>query len=97
VVGRVARWYNFKHKISIWVNFRGSCNGTSLCILWPFGIILQLFGMFYGHLVFLAYFPPFWNVVSRKSGNPGGWAKLVNGKLFNVTNNTYAGSYVIQR
>jgi hypothetical protein len=24
--GRVARWYIFKPKILIWVNFRGSCN-----------------------------------------------------------------------
>jgi hypothetical protein len=27
VVDRVARWFVFKPKIQIWVNFGGSCNG----------------------------------------------------------------------
>jgi hypothetical protein len=40
--GRIARLHIFKPKITIWLNFRGSCNGR--CILWPFGT-------FYGHLV----------------------------------------------
>jgi hypothetical protein len=26
---RVARWFVFKPKIPIWVNFEGSCNGKS--------------------------------------------------------------------
>jgi hypothetical protein len=33
---RVARWYIFRPKIAIWVNFEGSCNGRYLYILWPF-------------------------------------------------------------
>jgi hypothetical protein len=42
---RVARWFVFKPKIPIWVNFGGSCNGSCWYILWPFGL-------FYGHLVY---------------------------------------------
>jgi hypothetical protein len=46
VISRVARWYIFKPKIPVWVNFLGSCNGRSWYILQPFGI-------FYGCLVHL--------------------------------------------
>jgi hypothetical protein len=59
---RFARWYIFKQKIPIWVNFGGSCIGRCWYILWPFGIftaiwyILWPFGIFYGHLVYI-YFP----------------------------------------
>jgi hypothetical protein len=35
IYNRVARWYIFKPKIPIWVNFVGSCNGRRLYILWP--------------------------------------------------------------
>jgi hypothetical protein len=35
---RVARWYIFKPKIPIWVNFGGSCNWGCWYISWPFGI-----------------------------------------------------------
>jgi hypothetical protein len=42
---RVARWYIFKPKIPIWVNFGGPWNRKDLYILWPFGI-------YYGHLVY---------------------------------------------
>jgi hypothetical protein len=49
---RVARWYIFKPKIPLWVNFRGSWNGKGWYILWPFGIyILRPFGTVYGHFV----------------------------------------------
>jgi hypothetical protein len=42
---RVARWYIFKPKIPVWVNFGGSCNGDDgIPILCPFGIL-------FGHLV----------------------------------------------
>jgi hypothetical protein len=34
---RVARWFVFKPKIHIWVNFRGSCNGRWWYILWTLG------------------------------------------------------------
>jgi hypothetical protein len=66
---RVARWYIFKPKIPIWVNFGGSCNGRCLHIIWPFGIpilwpfgipILWPFGIFYGHLV---YFMAIWSIL----------------------------------
>jgi hypothetical protein len=33
----VARWYIFKPKIQILVNFRGSCNGRCWYIIFPFG------------------------------------------------------------
>jgi hypothetical protein len=35
---RVARWYIFKQKIPIWVNFGGPLNGKFWYILCPFGI-----------------------------------------------------------
>jgi hypothetical protein len=38
VSDRVARWFVFKQKIPIWVNFVGSCYGKSWYILWPFGL-----------------------------------------------------------
>jgi hypothetical protein len=41
---RVARWYIFKPKISMWVNFGGPWNVNSWYILWPFEI-------YYGHLM----------------------------------------------
>jgi hypothetical protein len=44
VFTRAARWYIFKPKNPIWVNFGGSCNGRCWSILWTFG-------KFYGHLV----------------------------------------------
>jgi hypothetical protein len=45
LITRVARWYVFKPKIQIWVNFGGHWNGKNEeNILWPFGI-------YYGHLV----------------------------------------------
>jgi hypothetical protein len=42
---RVARWYIFKPKIPIWVNFGGPWNLKGWYILWPFAI-------FYGHSVY---------------------------------------------
>jgi hypothetical protein len=36
---RVARWFVFKPKIPIWVNFGVSCNGKSWYILWPFCLL----------------------------------------------------------
>jgi hypothetical protein len=49
---RVARWYIFKPKIQIWINFGGFCNGRCWCILCPFGT-------FYGHL---PYFKDIWYI-----------------------------------
>jgi hypothetical protein len=34
----VARWFVFKPKIPIWVNFGGSCDGRFWYILWPLGL-----------------------------------------------------------
>jgi hypothetical protein len=52
VHARVARWYIFKPKIPIWVNFGGSC--TRRC--W---YILRPFDLFHGNLIYnshLVYF-----------------------------------------
>jgi hypothetical protein len=50
VLDRVARWFLFKPKIQIWVNFGGPEIEKRCYILWPFGI-------FYGHL---GYFMTIW-------------------------------------
>jgi hypothetical protein len=70
---RVARWYIFKPKFQIWVNFGGSCNRRGWYVLYPFGI-------FYSHLVFVVaiwyilhpfgIFFPFWYVVARRIWQP---------------------------
>jgi hypothetical protein len=52
---RVARWFVFKPKIPIWVNFGGSCYGKSWYIIWQFGL-------FDGHLV---YFVVIWYIFPR--------------------------------
>jgi hypothetical protein len=72
-INRVARWFVFKPKIPIWLNFGGSCYGnlgifydhlvyfTAIVnVLWPFGI-------FCGHL---AYFSQFWYLIPRKIWQP---------------------------
>jgi hypothetical protein len=60
----VARWYIFKQKIPIWVNFGGSYNGRCWYNLWTLHRwILRPFAIFYGYLVF---FPLFWYIVLRK-------------------------------
>jgi mannitol-1-phosphate/altronate dehydrogenase len=41
----VARWFNLKRKIPIWVHFGGSCIGRCWYALLPFGL-------FYGHVVY---------------------------------------------
>jgi hypothetical protein len=63
---RVARWFCFRPKIAIWVNFGASCNGSCWYISWTLGLfcgysiyfmairyILWPFGIFYGHWVYL--------------------------------------------
>jgi hypothetical protein len=71
---RVARWFIFKPKITIWVNFRGLCYERCWNILWPFSL-------YYDHLIYFVviwyilwsfgiYFQ-FWYVVLKTSGNPG--------------------------
>jgi hypothetical protein len=70
---RVARWFVFKPKIQIWVNFGGSYNGKFWYILLPFGL-------FY---CYWKYFMDIWYIFRRlgilhqeKSGNPGWLAGL---------------------
>jgi hypothetical protein len=47
----VARWFVFKPKIQIWVNFGGSCNGRCWYILWAlgsfYGLLLYFMGIWY--------------------------------------------------
>jgi hypothetical protein len=71
---RVVRWYTFKPKISICVNFGGPSNGKGWYVIRPSGIYCgHLVYIFYGHLAFssnLVHFPPFWYIVSRKIWQP---------------------------
>jgi hypothetical protein len=54
---RVARWFIFKPKILIWVNFGGPLNGKCRNILRTFEIhILRPFGPFCAHLVHFSDF-----------------------------------------
>jgi hypothetical protein len=60
ILFRVARWFVFKPKIPIWVNFGGSCGGRCWYILWPLGL-------FYGRLTYimrsyLVYFMAIWYI-----------------------------------
>jgi hypothetical protein len=51
VFGRVGRWYIFKPKIPIWVNFVGSeIEDVGILYIWPFGLLL-------GHIHTFIYFP----------------------------------------
>jgi hypothetical protein len=47
----VARWFVFKQKIQIWVNFRGSCNERWWYILWT---LCSFYGL-------LSYFMDIWH------------------------------------
>jgi hypothetical protein len=64
--GRVARWYIFKPKIQIWVNFGGYCRGTCWHFLWHFGLFaaiwynLRPFGIFNANLV---HFVDIWYIL----------------------------------
>jgi hypothetical protein len=64
---RVARWYIFKPKIPIGVNFRRPRNWLVCTVaIWN---ILRAFGAFYDYSVsqwHFGIFPPFWNFKSRK-------------------------------
>jgi hypothetical protein len=62
VLRRVARWFVFKPKIPIWVNFGGSCNGKSWYILCPYGLFYcywKYFMVIWYVLNILVYFAPF--------------------------------------
>jgi hypothetical protein len=70
---RVARWFVFKPKIQIWVNFVGSCNGRCWYILWtlgPFyGLLLYFMDIWYSSWKFGIFFP-FCYFVRRKIWQP---------------------------
>jgi hypothetical protein len=55
----------FQAKIPIWVNYGGSLNGKGWCIIWPFGIYVDIWAIWY------RYCPRFGIVCQEKSGNPG--------------------------
>jgi hypothetical protein len=71
---RVARWYIFKPKIQIWVNFRGPMIGKCFYILWPFGIFYRHLEYFmtiwYTKYAFVTFFSRFGIMYEEKSGNP---------------------------
>jgi hypothetical protein len=71
---RVARWYHFNPKISIWVNFVVHWNGKGWYILWLLGIyILRSFVHLwtFGNLVVIWYtFSHFWYIVWIKIWQP---------------------------
>jgi hypothetical protein len=62
---RVARWYNFKPKIPIWVNFVGSWNGKCWNILRP---IWKICGNLIHFMVtmYILSFSPFLYVIHKK-------------------------------
>jgi hypothetical protein len=70
---RVARWYIFKQKILMWVNFGWSCNGRFWYILCPFvqfhSYLEYLVAIWYD-LLFFVYFSRFGILSQEKSGNP---------------------------
>jgi hypothetical protein len=76
----VARWFIFKPKIPIWVNFGGSLNGRCWYIMYmavwsilrSFWYIIRPFGIFFPHWYI------FGMLYRDKSGNPGKQHK--NGK-----------------
>jgi hypothetical protein len=74
VIIRVARWFVFKTKIQIWVNFRGPCNGRCwyiVCTLGPFyGLLLYFMDIWYSSWKF-GIFSRFGILCEEKSGNPG--------------------------
>jgi hypothetical protein len=57
---RAARWYVFKPKLQIWVNFGGPWNEKSWLFLWPFGSLVAIW-----------YVPPRFGILNKeKSGTP---------------------------
>jgi hypothetical protein len=79
---RVARWFVFKAKIQIWVNFGGSWNGRWWYILWtlgPFyGLLLYFMDIWFIVRGNLVYFSRFGTLYQEKSGNPGA---VSNGRI----------------
>jgi hypothetical protein len=55
--GRVARWYIFKPKIPIWVNFGGPYVEWKMLASWPCGILTYVIIIWYLLRSFGIYFP----------------------------------------
>jgi hypothetical protein len=82
---RVARWFVFKPKIQIWVNFGRSCNGRCCFILWtlgPFYCLLLYFMDIWRSI--LVYFSPSWYFVPRKI-----WQLCLGASTCNLSNSFY--------
>jgi hypothetical protein len=83
VVDSVARWYIFKQKIQIWVNFRRHCNGGCWYFLWPCCLLFgkMVYVCLLVHSVDIWYILPRFGMLYReKSGNPGCRTKILNFK-----------------
>jgi hypothetical protein len=74
VSSSVARWYIFKPKSPIWVNFEG-LSMEDVCIFMTIWSVLLPKVTFYVHLVHFVViwyiFPRFGLLYREKSGNPG--------------------------
>jgi hypothetical protein len=70
---RVARWFLFRPKIPIWVNFWGPLDWKMLIASWPFGIFyrhLRYFTTIWYILCSFGTFFGFWYHVARKIWQP---------------------------
>jgi hypothetical protein len=82
LLSRVARWFIFKPKIPIWVNF------GYFMVIWN-GIFILPFGTFCVHLVHFGFicvhlisFSGFGIMYQEKSGNPASEARSISAKIF---------------
>jgi hypothetical protein len=69
VGSRVARWYIFRPKIVIWINFGGPCNGRCYYILLVYGLLIHFMTIWYV-LWQIGVFSPCWYIVPRKIWQP---------------------------
>jgi hypothetical protein len=70
---RVARWFIFKPKIPIWVNFEGLWNGECWHVfghLENFAAILYTLWLIDNLVAIWYIFPPFWYIVATKMWQP---------------------------
>jgi hypothetical protein len=66
---RAARWFVFKPKFQIWVNFGGYCNGSCWYLLWTFGPF-TVFWYTLSTFAVIWYFFQLWHFVPRKIWQP---------------------------
>jgi hypothetical protein len=99
---RVARWYIFKPKIQIWVNFGVFCIERCWCtyfmairnIFWQFGIF---YVWPFGNLVAIWYtFPRFGIFYQQKSGNPDVFNQILPHPYFRSDMSTEKGPAIIE-